>query len=77
MKVGFHLSEGNIISKVILSLADNTGSYVFPPEKIIIKGGADKQHLKTLGSLIPVQPKEQRNSSILPLTIDFAPGRIS
>ncbi|MEY2596809.1 MAG: hypothetical protein RI965_2081 [Bacteroidota bacterium] len=74
MKAGFHLSEGKIISKVILSLADNTGSYVFPPEKIIVKGGIDKQHLKTLGSLIPVQPKAQRNSSILPVTVDFMPG---
>ena len=74
MKVGFHLSEGKIISKVVLSLADNTGSYVFPPEKIIVKGGVDKQHLKTLGSLIPIQPTAQRNSSILPLTVDFTPG---
>lgn len=74
MKVGFHMSEGKIISKVILSLADNTGSYVFPPEKIIVKGGSDQQHLKNLGSLIPVQPKEQRNSSILPITLEFTPG---
>ena len=74
MKVGFHLSEGKMISKTVLSLADNTGSYVFPPEKIVIKGGTDPQHLKPLGSFIPVQPKEQRNAGMLPISIDFKPG---
>ena len=74
MKAAFHFSEDKPISKIILSLADNTGAYVFPPEKIIIKAGPDKDHTKIIGSLQPQQPTEQRNASLIPYTIDFQPA---
>ena len=73
LKTGFYFSEGKSISKIILSLADNTGSYVFPPEKIIIKAGPDKNHLKIVGSSAPVQPTQNRNASLIPYTIDIKP----
>ena len=74
MKAAFYFSQGKTISKIVLSLADNTGAYVFPPEKIIIKGGADKDHTKIIGTLQPQQPSQQRNASLIPYTIDFPPA---
>ena len=74
LKTGFYFSEGKKISKIILSMADNTGSYVFPPEKIIIKAGVDKNHLKSVGTLLPAQPLQQRSASLIPYTIDIKPG---
>jgi hypothetical protein len=57
-----------------LSIADNTGAYVFPPEKIIIKGGSSKSNLKVIGSFSPIQPKAQRNAGIIPITVQLIPG---
>lgn len=74
MKAGFYFSEGKTISKVVLSLGEHTAAYVFPPEKIIIKGGNNPKQLKTLGNVLPIQPKAQRNPEILPLTVEIIPG---
>jgi hypothetical protein len=56
MKVQFRFETADSISKVVLSMADNNGSYIFPPESIFVKGGNDSNQLKPIGKLIPVQP---------------------
>jgi hypothetical protein len=74
MKAAFHFSQPKQITQAVLSIADNTGAYVFPPEKIIIKAGANKSNLKIIGSINPIQPKAQRSAGILPITVQLAAG---
>jgi len=74
MKAGFYFSQPAVIKQAVLSIADNTYSYVFPPEKIIIKGGSNKSNLKVIGSFSPIQPKAQRNAGIIPITVQLIPG---
>jgi hypothetical protein len=74
MKAAFHFSQPKQITHAVLSIADNTGAYVFPPEKIIIKAGANKSNLKIIGSINPMQPKAQRSAGILPITVQLAAG---
>ena len=57
-----------------MSIADNTGAYVFPPQKIIVKGGNSKSSLRVIGTVSPVQPIQQRNAGIIPVTVQLAPG---
>lgn len=54
--VQFRFDQPDSIKTVVLSMADNNGSYVMPPVSIIIHGGSDSSNLKPIGKLIPVQP---------------------
>ena len=74
MKAGFYFSKPTPIHQAVLSIADNTGSYVFPPEKIIIKGGSSKSNIKVIGTISPIQPKTQRISGIIPIQVQLTPG---
>ena len=57
-KVRFRFDQPDTINKVVLSMANNHGSYIFPPESISVLGGTDSNHLKPIGKLIPVQPNK-------------------
>ncbi|MFN5008629.1 MAG: c-type cytochrome domain-containing protein [Bacteroidota bacterium] len=74
MKAAFHFSHPIQIKQAVLSIADNTGAYVFPPQKIIVKGGNSKSSLRVIGTVSPVQPIKQRNAGIIPVTVQLAPG---
>ena len=74
MKAAFHFSHPIQIKQAVLSIADNTGAYVFPPQKIIVKGGSSKSSLRVIGTVSPVQPIQQRNAGIIPVTVQLAPG---
>jgi len=74
MKAAFHFSHPIQIKQAVLSIADNTGAYVFPPQKIIVKGGNSKSSLRVIGTVSPVQPIQQRNAGIIPVTVQLAPG---
>lgn len=75
MKAGFNFNGSETISTVVLSLADNTGAYVFPPEKIIVKGGLNKSNLTTIATIKPPQPTAQRNAGIIPVSVNLIPGK--
>ena len=75
MKAGFNFNGTETISTVVLSLADNTGAYVFPPEKIIVKGGLNKSNLTTIATIKPPQPTAQRNAGIIPVSVNLIPGK--
>ncbi|WP_336513884.1 c-type cytochrome domain-containing protein [Pollutibacter soli] len=66
--------EATQLSKITLSLADNTGGYLFPPEKIVIKGGNDSAHLVQIGQLIPEQPTKYGPARIKPYAVNIKPG---
>lgn len=55
-KVRFSFIKTDSISKVVLSMANNHGSYIFPPETVIIRGGNEINQLKPIGRFNPVQP---------------------
>jgi hypothetical protein len=74
MKVKFSFIQGDSITKVVLSMADNIGSYIFPPESIIIKGGNDSNQLKSIGMLTPVQPAKYGPSRNKLYTVQLKKG---
>ena len=73
-KTGFYFSNNQEKSQVVVSAADNTGAYVFPPTKIIVRGGDSPNSLKTIGSLSPEMPKGYRSNGVLPYIVSIQKG---
>jgi uncharacterized membrane protein len=73
-KAGFYISNPKTISQVVLSLADNTGSYIFPPTQIIIKAGDNAAKMQVVGKLKPEMPEENRSNAVIPYTVSITPG---
>lgn len=73
-KTGFYFSNNQEKSQVVVSAADNTGAYVFPPTKIIVRGGDSRNSLKTIGSLSPEMPKGYRSNGVLPYIVSIQKG---
>lgn len=73
-KGGFHFSTNPLIKEVLLSIAENTGAYVFPPTEIIIKGGSSPADLKVIGTFKPVMPDKYRPNSIMPFSVPVKEG---
>ncbi len=73
-KAGFYTSTSKMISQVVLSLADNTGSYIFPPTQIIIKAGDNPAQMQVVGKLKPEMPGENRSNAVIPYTVLITPG---
>ena len=62
------------INRVILSMADNTGSYIFPPVTIKVYGGNDSAKLSLIGTFNPPQPSKYGPSRIQPYSVNIKPG---
>jgi hypothetical protein len=62
------------INRVILSMADNTGSYIFPPVTIKVYGGNDSAKLSLIGTFNPPQPTKYGPSRIQPYSVNIKPG---
>jgi len=73
-KTGFYFSNNQEKSQVVVSAADNTGAYVFPPTKIIVRGGDSRNNLKTIGTLSPEMPKDYRSNGVLPYIVPIQKG---
>ncbi len=74
MKAGFHFSNNPMLKQIVMSMADNTGAYVFPPTQITIRGGSNAKNMKTIGTLTPEMPTAYRGNSVLPYVIPLVPG---
>ncbi len=74
-KVQFRFKQADSIHEVVLSMANNHGSYIFPPESIIVHGGNDTNHLKQIGKLIPVQPTKYGKVGNMAYTVPVKKGR--
>lgn len=74
LKAGFHLSNSKLISEVVLSMADNTGSYIFPPVEIIVKAGDSPANMQLVGKLKPEMPKQDRSNAVIPYSVAIKPG---
>lgn len=73
-KTGFYFSNNIEKSKIVVSAADNTDFDIFPPSKIIVKGGDSPNNLKTIGSLVPEMPKGYRSNGVLPYIVPIQRG---
>lgn len=73
-KAGFYLNTPKMIAQVVLSMADNTGSYIFPPTQITIKAGDGPDNLKVIGKLKPEIPTQDRSNAVIPYTVTLTPG---
>ena len=73
-KAGFYLNTPKKIAQVVLSLADNTGSYIFPPTQIIVKAGESPDNMKVIGKLKPEMPTQDRSNAVIPYTVVLTPG---
>ena len=73
-KTGFYFSNNIEKSKIVVSAADNTDFDIFPPSKIIVKGGDSPNNLKTIGSLVPEMPKGSRSNGVLPYIVPIQKG---
>jgi uncharacterized membrane protein len=73
-KAGFYSNEAPLISTVVVSAADNTGAYVFPPARIIIKGGSSPNALSTIGSIEPPMPTGYRSNAVIPYQVPVRKG---
>ena len=74
MKAGFHFSKAPMIKEVMLSLAQNTQAYVFPPTMIIIKGGSNPTDAKVIGTFKPTLPDKHVPNATLPFSITVKEG---
>jgi hypothetical protein len=73
-KAAFYSNTPKKITQVVLSLADNTGSYIFPPTQITIKAGDNADNMKIIGKLNPEMPKQDRSNAVIPYTVELTPG---
>lgn len=73
-KTGFYFNDGNIKSKIVLSAADNTGAYVFPPTKITVWGGDSPKHKKPIGTSSPQMPDKYRSNGVFPYMVSIEKG---
>jgi hypothetical protein len=74
-KTGFYFKDENIKSKIVLSAADNTGAYVFPPTKIIVWGGDNPNKMKLIGSIRPEMPIRYRSNGVIPYIVPIEKGK--
>ena len=71
----FTFNAPSTLNRVILSIADNHGGHLFPPEFINIKGGDDTTKLEQIGRLVPEQPKTYGPAKIKAYIVDIKPGQ--
>jgi hypothetical protein len=74
MNAVFHMGAKGPVKEVTLSSLVNTGPYIFPPLSIEVRGGADAQHLKPIGSLRPTQPVKNEDNHMVPFKVSLRPG---
>ena len=73
-KAAIYLGKNPEIKQITLSTAEMTGSYVFPPTKITIKGGSDPKNLKIIGTLSPAMPTAHKPNNSIPYDVPITPG---
>ncbi len=71
---GFYLyfNDAANIGSVILNMLQNTGGLIFPPVKLEVWGGMNKEQLKSLGIIKPEMPVKNLPNSMLQEKVVFA-----
>jgi hypothetical protein len=60
------------VQQVLLNMLQITEQYIFPPVKLEVWGGTDKQHMKQLGMLTLQMPKKNEPPVLIQPQIRFA-----
>lgn len=71
METLFVFDQPKSVNKLVLSYALNMGSYIMPPQKVEIWGGADRNNMQKIKEIRPDQPKGYRGNTVEAVTIDF------
>ena len=71
----FRLGGRDSVRRVVLSMADNHGSYIMPPLRVTVFAGTDSSKLSPIGSLVPVQPTRYGPVVNLAYAVAVKPGR--
>ncbi len=71
----FTFNTPTTLNRVILSIADNHGGHLFPPEFITIRGGDDTTKLVQIGRMVPEQPQKYGPTKIKAYIVDIKPGQ--
>jgi hypothetical protein len=69
----FYFTKPASIHHVLLNTLYNTGASIFPPTKIEIWGGMDKDHLRLLGIRSPVMPAKNEPAALRVEKVSFEP----
>ena len=74
-KAGFYFNQAKPINQIILSVMQNSGAYVLPPEKVIIKGGDSPGNLKVIGTLnIGIPKADPEKNTNIPVSVSITKG---
>jgi hypothetical protein len=66
-----YFNKAVTVEHVLLNMLKSTDQYVFPPVKLEVSGGMDKQHMKLLGTLTPQMPKQNEPPVLIQPQIKF------
>lgn len=69
MSAQFTFAPGTSIREITLSYDHNPGGWLFPPSKVEIWGGKDKEHLQVIKQLKPDQPSKMESTRNVALVI--------
>ena len=73
-EASFEFSNSPKLSKVVISYADNLGSYIFPPAEVEVWGGSNENDAKLIKSVKLAMPQSYRANSMEALVIPFGPA---
>lgn len=73
-KARFSMSGKDTVERVVLSMADNHGSYIMPPIRITVLAGSDSSSMKPVGALVPPQPAKYGPVVNRAYIVDIRPG---
>ena len=67
-----YFNKAVTVQHVLLNMLKNTDQYIFPPVRLEVWGGIDKQHMKQLGALTLQIPKKNEPPVLIQPQIGFA-----
>jgi len=67
-----YFNKAVTVQHVLVNMLKGTDQYIFPPQKLEVWGGIDKQHMKQLGTLTPQMPRQNEPPVLIQPQIRFA-----
>jgi uncharacterized membrane protein len=69
--VELNFSKETPAQQILITMLKNTGPLIFPPVKLEVWGGMEKDHLRQLGKIQPPIPGKDEPAAIVPFEIKF------
>lgn len=64
------------VQSVLLNMMQNLGGHIFPPVKIEVWGGMNKDQLKPFGKMMPPNPAKDEPSGFIQDRVSFSPAQV-